>query len=59
MFAIVIFTFVVYMIPGLWGAPLKAIEFDLRWHSRLLSDCPNKRLLRIIDDLKKIKKAIT
>jgi DNA-binding GntR family transcriptional regulator len=36
------------------GAPLKAIEFDLRWHSRLLSDCPNKRLLRIIDDLKKI-----
>ena len=26
MFAIVVFTFVVYMIPGLWGAPLKAIS---------------------------------
>jgi DNA-binding GntR family transcriptional regulator len=36
------------------GAPLKAIEFDMRWHNRLLSDCPNKRLLRMIDDLKKI-----
>jgi thiol:disulfide interchange protein len=26
MFTIVVFTFVVYMIPGLWGAPLKAIS---------------------------------
>ena len=26
MFAIVVFTFVVYMVPGLWGAPLKAIS---------------------------------
>src|SRR5690606_2435991 len=26
MFAIVVFTFVVYMIPGMWGAPLKAIS---------------------------------
>ncbi|MGN0004230.1 MAG: protein-disulfide reductase DsbD family protein [Sphingobacterium composti] len=26
MFAILVFTFVVYMIPGMWGAPLKAIS---------------------------------
>ncbi|MCA5005196.1 protein-disulfide reductase DsbD family protein [Sphingobacterium bovistauri] len=26
MFAIMVFTFVVYMIPGMWGAPLKAIS---------------------------------
>jgi len=26
MFVIVVFTFVVYMVPGLWGAPLKAIS---------------------------------
>lgn len=43
MLAILVFTFVVYMIPGMWGAPLKAIsaflppigtqDFDLASHS--------------------------
>ncbi len=32
--------------------PDQAIELDKNWHTELLSDCPNSRLLAIIDSLR-------
>jgi thiol:disulfide interchange protein DsbD len=46
-FAIVVFAFTMYLIPGLWGAPLKMIsgfpppEFYKEWVEPKESDCPH------------------
>ena len=47
MFAIITFTFTLYLIPGIWGAPLKMIsgfpppEFYKEWVDPKASDCPH------------------
>jgi thiol:disulfide interchange protein len=46
-FAIIVFTFTVYLIPGIWGAPLKLIsgfpppEFYKEWKTGTESECPH------------------
>ncbi len=46
-FAIIVFTFGIYLIPGVWGAPLKLIsgfpppEFYKEWTNGLEKDCPH------------------
>lgn len=47
MSAIVVFTFALYLIPGLWGAPLRMIsgfpppEFYKEWQTGKETDCPH------------------
>ncbi len=47
MFAIITFTFTLYLVPGIWGAPLKMIsgfpppEFYKEWVDPKASDCPH------------------
>ncbi len=47
LFSIVIFTFTVYLIPGIWGAPLRLIsgfpppEFYKEWLTENSSECPH------------------
>lgn len=46
-FSILVFTFTIYLIPGIWGAPLKLIsgfpppEFYKEWISEKSSECPH------------------
>jgi len=47
LFSIIIFTFTVYLIPGIWGAPLRLIsgfpppEFYKEWLTENSSECPH------------------
>lgn len=47
MFALIVFTFTIYLIPGIWGAPLKLIsgfpppEFYKEWKTGKESECPH------------------
>ena len=47
MFALLVFTFTIYLIPGIWGAPLKLIsgfpppEFYKEWKTGTESECPH------------------
>ena len=46
-FALLVFTFTIYLIPGIWGAPLKLIsgfpppEFYKEWKTGKESECPH------------------
>jgi thiol:disulfide interchange protein DsbD len=50
MFALLSFSFALYLIPGIWGAPLKLIsgfpppDFYKEWKSGTESDCPHDML---------------
>jgi thiol-disulfide isomerase/thioredoxin len=47
MFSILVFTFAIYLVPGIWGAPLKMIsgfpppEFYKEWTSGKENECPH------------------